>query len=357
MRPANGVQARNPEESRLLAKSDLASWLRRLMGDAEVIAPAAGAGGDLMFAPVTDPEAVWLGPGNPLQPPKQYVLPQTDPIVRIERNGGGVEVSSISDERARVIIGMRSCDARGMAYLRRMQATDLPDDAYLRRADRVAVVTLACTTPCTLGFCVCCDAGPFARDGHDVQLVDLGDRFLAEGATERGRAMVADAPFRPATRTDVVRRDELEREAERHFGDESAHLGAAMRRISTRRVAEELWEAMSPWCFECGGCNFICPTCYCFSVKDRCLDHGWERCRTWDSCQYSAFTLEASGHNPRERRKERIKRRFFHKVSAQYYQRDGAVGCVGCGRCVQTCLGTTDMPAVVAAIRKGVWHG
>ena len=85
MRPANGVQARNPEESRLLAKSDLASWLRRLMGDAEVIAPAVGAGGDLMFAPVTDPEAVWLGPGNPLQPPKQYVLPQTDPIVRIER--------------------------------------------------------------------------------------------------------------------------------------------------------------------------------------------------------------------------------------------------------------------------------
>jgi ferredoxin len=51
-----------------------------------------------------------------------------------------------------------------------------------------------------------------------------------------------------------------------------------------------------------------------------------------------------------------MKRRFFHKVSAQYYTRDGSVGCVGCGRCVQVCLGTTDMPAVVAAVRKGKWH-
>jgi formate hydrogenlyase subunit 6/NADH:ubiquinone oxidoreductase subunit I len=76
----------------------------------------------------------------------------------------------------------------------------------------------------------------------------------------------------------------------------------------------------------------------------------------WDSCQYAAFTLEASGHNPREHRKERMKRRFFHKVSAQYYNRDGTVGCVGCGRCIKTCLGTTHMPAVVAAIRKGKWH-
>jgi formate hydrogenlyase subunit 6/NADH:ubiquinone oxidoreductase subunit I len=87
------------------------------------------------------------------------------------------------------------------------------------------------------------------------------------------------------------------------------------------------------------------------------VDGGWTRCRTWDSCQYPAFTLEASGHNPRPKKGDRVRRRFFHKVSAQYFQRDGDVGCVGCGRCVQVCLGTADMPAVVAAIRKGEWHG
>jgi len=44
-----------------------------------------------------------------------------------------------------------------------------------------------------------------------------------------------------------------------------------MRRISTGRVPDALWDKMSNWCLECGGCNMICPTCYCFSVKDRGL--------------------------------------------------------------------------------------
>lgn len=69
-----------------------------------------------------------------------------------------------------------------------------------------------------------------------------------------------------------------------------------------------------------------------------------------------AFTLEGSGHNPRAKRGERMRRRFFHKVSAQYFVRDGMAGCVGCGRCIRACMGSTDMPTVVAAIRKGAWH-
>ena len=163
--------------------------------------------------------------------------------------------------------------------------------------------------------------------------------------------------FRPARPDEQRRRLELEEEAKRAFGAETCHFASAMRRVSTGRVPEELWGAMGDWCLECGGCNFVCPTCYCFSVKDMKQDGSWVRCRTWDSCQYRAFTLEASGHNPRERHADRIKRRFFHKVSAQYYVRDGTVGCVGCGRCVRVCLGTTDMPAVVEAIRKGAWNG
>jgi ferredoxin len=213
---------------------------------------------------------------------------------------------------------------------------------------------------------VCCDAGPFLKGGFDLQLTDLGEALLAEVGTPKGSRLLelGDGLFRPATEGEMGRRRELEVKALRNFGQETCHFGSAMRRISTRRVEEALWEAMGPWCMECGGCNLACPTCYCFSVKDRLevgrggsQDSAWTRCRIWDSCQYSAFALEASGHNPRERKTERMKRRFHHKVSAQYYQKDGALGCVGCGRCVQVCMGTTDMPAVVAAIRKGRWEG
>jgi ferredoxin len=196
------------------------------------------------------------------------------------------------------------------------------------------------------------------KDGYDVQLTDLGARYLAEVASEKGEAAVLGAAnlFRTAMEGEVSERKRLELAARNRFGEETCHFGAAMRRVSTGRVPDALWSKMSDWCLECGGCNLICPTCYCFSVKDLGRDGMWVRCRIWDSCQYAAFTLEASGHNPRAERKQRMKRRFFHKVSAQYYLRDGVVGCVGCGRCIKVCLGTTDMPTVVTAIRKGKWH-
>jgi ferredoxin len=295
---------------------------------------------------------------NTLLPPKRLVLPQTDAIVRIQLGGRGIQVAPIYDDRRRVLFNARPCDTRGIGFLTRMHEMEPPDASYLRRAANLTVVTLACNTPCKPGFCICSDSGPFLAGGYDVQLTDLGEKLLAEIGSEKGEKAVSGAAglFNPAGAEDLARRKKLETEAKGRFGDQTCHFASAMRRISTRRVDDALWGRMSDWCLECGGCNFVCPTCYCFSVKDRGGDGTWTRCRLWDSCQYAAFTLEASGHNPRAQHSERIKRRFFHKVSAQYYMRDGMTGCVGCGRCVKVCLGTTDMPAVVAAIRKRAWH-
>jgi ferredoxin len=342
-----------------LAKPDLPRWVACLLAEAEVIAPTVASGGDVLFAPITSPEEVLWEFENPLVPPKPYALPQTEPLVRIRRVDGRFSVEPVPDEPPRVLLNVRSCDLKGMAFLRRMFAASPADEAYLRRADRTTLVSLACTVPCAPGFCVCCDAGPFLREGFDVQLTDLGDSVLAEAGTARGRERLAAAGplLRPARAEDLARRTALEEEARRRFGSETCHFASAMRRLSTGRVPEALWDTMADWCLECGACNFLCPVCYCFSVADRGEDGGFLRCRLWDSCQLAAFTLEASGHNPRERRGERVKRRFFHKVSAQYYRRDGVVGCVGCGRCVKACLGTTDMPAVVAAMRRGSWDG
>jgi sulfhydrogenase subunit beta (sulfur reductase) len=345
--------------ARTIAKRDVAGWIAALLRHAEVIAPVAAHGGDVAFAPIASPEQVLFEFSNTLQPPKEYVLPQTDPLLVMRRNGDGVEIEPVRDDRPRLIFNIRSCDATGFSFLHRMHASDLPDGAYLARAGNLTLVSLACSVPCELGFCTCCDAGPFLEKGTDVQLTDLGGSLLAEPLSAKGHALLSEAAdlFRPARPEELRQRVELEEEAKKRFGEETCHFASAMRRVSTGRVADELWGAMEDWCLECGGCNFVCPNCYCFSVKDMKQDGSWVRCRTWDSCQYQAFTLEASGHNPRQRRGDRIKRRFFHKVSAQYYLRDGTVGCVGCGRCVRVCLGTTDMPAVVAAIREGAWHG
>ncbi|HVO12677.1 MAG TPA: 4Fe-4S dicluster domain-containing protein [Vicinamibacteria bacterium] len=342
-----------------IAKPDLREWVERLLAEAEVIAPTPAHGGDVLFATIRSADEVLWDFENPLAPPKPLVLPQTEPLVRIRRRNGRLALEPVDDARPRVLLNARSCDVKGMAFLRQMMAAEPADEAWLRRADRLTLVSLACNDPCRQGFCVCCDAGPSLREGYDLQLTDLGDRLLAEAASERGRRTLAAAgrALRPAREQDLDRRAELEGEARRRFGRETCHFGSAMRRLSAGRVEPELWEQASDWCQQCGACSYLCPVCYCFSVADRREDGGFLRCRLWDSCQLSAFTLEASGHNPRHQPAERIKRRLFHKVSAQYYRRDGSVGCVGCGRCVRACLGTTDLPALVAAVREGTWNG
>jgi len=322
-----------------IRKSDVSQWLAMLLERCAVIAPVAGPCGEIMFSEVDSPREVLWNFENPLCPPKQFVLPQTDPIVRIECGERGTRVSPMYDDKPRVLFNIRPCDVKGIAFLTRMHEMEPADASYLRRAANLTLISLACDTPCPQGFCICSESGPFLHNHFDVQLTGLGEKYLAEIGSEKGQAAISGVAelFAPASAEELEQRAELEAEAARRFGEQTCHFASGMRRI-----------------------------CYCFSVKDRANRRPpsdgtsncavWTRCRIWDSCQYPAFTLEASGHNPRQQRCERMKRRFFHKVSAQYYLRDGMSGCVGCGRCIKVCLGATNMPAVVAAIRKRVWR-
>lgn len=348
---------------RVIARQDLDRWVDRLLEHAEVIAPVRAVKGDTLFATITSPANILWQFENPLLPPKTVLLPQTEELARIRRHDGRHEVVPPPAPRKRVLLNARSCDTAALAYLRHVAEEEPADEAVLRRADALTVVTLACNRPCADGFCVCCGAGPFLADDFDLQLTDLGSALHVEIASEKGQALVDLAPslFKEAGEAALEARARAEDMARASLGDVTCHFGSAMRRISTNRVPDELWAAMEPWCLECGGCNYACPTCYCFSVGDRVDpeaengDASWIRARTWDSCQYAAFTMEASGHNPRAQHKDRIKRRFYHKASAQYLQREGRLGCVGCGRCIKVCMGSTDMPAVVRAVRQGTW--
>lgn len=348
----------------VIARQDLDRWVERLLAHAEVIAPVRATQGDTVFATVAAPGEILWDFENPLRPPKSLLLPQTEPLAHIRRRNGHHDVELPPTPGPRVLLNARSCDTAALAYVRQVSAQEPADDAVLRRAEGLTVVTLACHKPCALGFCVCCDAGPFLRQDFDVQLTLLGAAVHVEVASSKGQALVDLAPalFREPAAATLEARARAEDMARASLGDETCHIGGAMRRISTNRVPEALWDAMAPWCLECGGCTLACPTCYCFNVGDQAAPDGedpdeacWVRCRTWDSCQYAAFTLEASGHNPRALQRDRIKRRFYHKASAQYFEREGRIGCVGCGRCIKVCMGSTDMPTVIGAIRKGTW--
>jgi len=89
----------------------------------------------------------------------------------------------------------------------------------------------------------------------------------------------------------------------------------------------------------------VCPTCFCFDVKDNVslnLKDG-QRLRQWDGCVLIDFAKVATGENFRHDKASRFRHRIFRK-GKYILERYGRFGCVGCGRCATACLAEIASP-------------
>lgn len=334
-----------------LAKERRVDFLKSL--EIPVAGPVAAGTDDLEYRIAPPEEMLTDGFVNSAISPVRFIYPQTQVLWKYALEE---KPRFIAEDQAMemAIFGIRSCDVTAFRYLERFFARPPAEDSFAEAASKVLLVSLACQEPGEDCFCVCCDGGPFLEDRYDIQLTDLGDRYLMEIGSERGAAAArrASSMLRPAPKEDVGRRKRLAEETLEKFRITS-HMATGVRKLTSRQVAEELWGRLAARCIECGGCAFVCPVCTCFDVADMCDgDHAGRRERTRDCCQYAGYSREASGFNPRPDKMSRFKRRFYHKLSYFYIQQDGMHGCVGCGRCVSACFGGVDMPAVVNAIRE-----
>jgi sulfhydrogenase subunit beta (sulfur reductase) len=77
-----------------------------------------------------------------------------------------------------------------------------------------------------------------------------------------------------------------------------------------------------------------------------------QRSRCWDFCTNYLYTLEASGHNPRNDINKRYKNKINCKYNYNFKRHDGLLYCVGCGRCVEVCPADMDIRQIVGTILK-----
>lgn len=111
------------------------------------------------------------------------------------------------------------------------------------------------------------------------------------------------------------------------------------------------WRHLTFKCKSCAVCTFLCPTCFCFNITDEKGSKGISRLRTWDSCMFFHYTLEASGHNPRTTKAERYRNRIGHKF-CYHPERYTDYGCTGCGRCIKYCPVSFDVREVLKRIKR-----
>ncbi len=340
----------------VVSKQLFLDHLSRCMKKTQVIGPTKLADGSVTFMPLRSPRRLTFDYVNDLDPLKRFFTPPREDLFAWDLTDKKPRLTAPLPDKPRILFGIRSCDVQGLAHMDGFFRGSFYDSLYWARRNNTLIISLACNRPNESCFCLCCNGGPWLENGFDLQLTDLGEEFLADIGSPAGQAFLQESGLEAArarTRHEH-RRHELMEACDAQM-QPTAYLAKACIQITNDRVREELWEEMGAECFSCGGCTHVCPCCTCFDVVDCPQNTGQGlRFRCWDSCQYAGFTREASGHNPRGRAKERVKRRFYHKLSYPYIQQDGHPGCVGCGRCITVCEanGLLDITAVVKRLRR-----
>ncbi|NLP04368.1 4Fe-4S ferredoxin [Candidatus Fermentibacteria bacterium] len=316
--------------------------VERLLTVAEVYAPVE-RDQSVVFDRIESAREAAIDRGPAALSPKNLVFPRCEMLLSSSTRGD--ESGRAPDPGPggpRVLFGVRPCDARAIALLDRiLGGGEKTDSYYIRRRESLVVISIGCTESLETCFCETTGGGPRSTEGSDILLEDLGDRCEASIITEKGVWLAgqiglehdpagARTPRGPAPPAGPA-----------------ADLAELKKRLD-RSFEDQCWRDIALKCIGCGVCTFLCPACHCFDVIDEETAGVRVRSRIWDSCQFPAFTEQASGYNPRPSAAERFRQRVMHKFS-YCIERYGMPGCVGCGRCVSRCPVNLDIRTVTAS--------
>ena len=169
---------------------------------------------------------------------------------------------------------------------------------------------------------------------NDSRKVVPGSVFVCiSGAVSDGHQYVKDVAEKGAAAVIV------EKDVEVPFVSENQTHVHIPENLSIDVAKSSMWEEYNGRCINCGRCNFVCPTCTCFTMQDLFYTENGrvgERRRVWASCMVDGYTDVAGGGSYRKKNGERMRFKVLHKV-LDYKQRNGYHMCVGCGRCDDVC--------------------
>jgi len=322
----------------ILDKEAISPLVGALMADYQVVGPQA-KGPEFVFGPIADPAKLRLDYNTTILPPKKVLQPPQERLATFTMQVGA-HVEPVIEAGPTVLLGVHTCDLHAIQLLDHAFSQEYPDAHYLERRRQTVIVGLECLEPCD-EHSFCKSMGTLTADaGYDLHLTDLGPAYAVDVATEAGEQLLSRyGTAREAADADVRRLNEVLSAKWPHFTYRLDFDAAELPALLSAAYDHPLWDELGERCLACGSCTNVCPTCYCFNVFDEvnmALTEG-ERRRRWDSCQLDEFARVAGGESFREARSARQRHRFMRK-GRYIYEKFGELGCVGCGRCIRTCV-------------------
>jgi len=337
---------------KVIDKKDMASFVKSIMEEREVVGPVA-KDGKFVFSPIDDYSQLRLDCPITLLPPKQYFLPQEEPILKYKL-GEAVQSEPVIEAKPRVIMGVHPCDINATWLLDLAFSTDNLDTNYMEKRKKAIIVGLDCNEPCD-EHSFCKSMGSLAVEGgYDLFLTDIGDAYMVDYGSPAGMELLArHKGAREGTEADMSRFRAVQDAKWPKFTYKLEMNVSDLPNLLAIGYDDPLWKELGEKCLACGACTLVCPTCYCFDVVDRLalnMKEG-QRLRRWDSCQLPEFATVAGGENFRKARADRQRHRFFRK-GKYLTEAFGKIGCVGCGRCVRSCLVHIDPVEVYNTLKR-----
>jgi ferredoxin len=283
-----------------------------------------------------------------LLPPKKVFFPPVQDLVRFD----GSVVEGCIDPIATVLLGVHFYDVKGIDMTDFLFRERNADWNYLaqREATTIVASSIQSISPRAFWGSVGTEVEP---KGHDALLTKVGGGYVFETRTPKGEALVLYGAFREADGEEIAAANRANADVMDRCPERLAYTTAEIaQKVRDSFGNEDMWDELAADCFSCGSCNTVCPTCYCFDVKDAWnLDQrSGTRTRYWDACltrEFAAVTgAGGSQENFREHHSARFRHRFMRKT-AYLNDKLGGPACTGCGRCAQACTANIADPVRV----------
>ena len=343
---------------KVLSKKTFPQWVKKL--ESYTIYAPMKDGDFWNFEVIKNSEIIDLDYLNTVLSPKKIIFPQREVLLEFSTsNEEELKIKEVlPEETPSVIFGVRPCDAKALTLTDKVFGGDFKDPYYWKRRNSTALVGLACNTPPSPNcFCLSVDGSPHSKEGLDILMTDLGDKYYAESFTKKGDNLLnlARALFKNPTAKDKKDLEKIQAESEKKIKRQIKELKKIPPKLK-EMFNSSFWDEESLSCLRCGICTYLCPTCHCFDMNDEVTSSSpikGERVRTWDNCQFPDFTMHSSGHNPRPDKAARLRQRILHKF--QYFvELYKNYQCTGCGRCISKCPVGID---IIEVLEKARDHG
>ena len=339
-----------PMQDTFLPESRLGEFLAKLTDDYRVMAFTEDYLAPFGTLSARDRAGLSLrGPRSPF-PARAFFFPPREELARFSAAGTSAEPPEGETSRPFALVNLRPCDLAAIQLLDEVLLDgQFSDPTYQARRQSTLIVSTDCATPSPWCFCERVGGSPSCDGGPGIHLSPVQDGYLMQADTDLAlRALEGlDGIAMPASASQGEERARTHAETLAALSRQNERFGPAgePHAIFMENDDRARWHDLAADCVECGACTNVCPTCHCFYMFDRMDESECRRSRMWDSCLYGDYSrmagLGSAKPSPRPGLASRYQNRFMHKFR-YHYETHGVYSCTGCGRCSQTCLGSTD---------------